>query len=73
MDAYTPYPVEGLAAELGVRRTRIPFVVLSAGWSARRVGFFMQYYSMAIDYPVERRRAAATTVGRSSFPSRLRS
>jgi hypothetical protein len=51
MDAYTPYPVEGLAAELGLKRSRIPFVVLMAGLTGAGVGFFMQFYSMAIDYP----------------------
>ena len=51
MDAYSPYPVEGLAAELGLRRTRIPFVVLIGGLVGRGVGFFMQYYTMAVDYP----------------------
>ena len=51
MDAYTPYPVEGLAAELGLRATRIPFVVLMGGLVGAGVGFLMQYYSMAIDYP----------------------
>ncbi len=50
MDAYTPYPVEGLALELGLRSTRIPFVVLMGGLVGAGVGFFMQYYSMAIDY-----------------------
>ena len=50
MDAYTPYPVEGLAAELGMRKTRIPFVVLMGGLVGAGVGFFMQYYSMAINY-----------------------
>lgn len=50
MDAYTPYPVEGLAAELGMRPTRIPFVVLMGGLVGAGVGFFMQYYSMAISY-----------------------
>ncbi len=50
MDAYTPYPVEGLAAELGMRTTRIPFVVLMGGLVGAGVGFFMQYYSMAINY-----------------------
>jgi len=51
MDAYSPYPVEGLAAELGQRATRIPFVVLTGGLVGAGVGFFMQYYSMAINYP----------------------
>lgn len=53
MDAYTPYPVEGLALELGMRRTRIPFVVLMAGLVGASAGFFMQYYTMAVDYPFD--------------------
>ncbi len=51
MDAYTPYPVEGVADELGLRRTRIPFVVLMAGLIGAAAGFFMQYHTMAVDYP----------------------
>ena len=50
MDAYTPYPVEGLAAELGMRRTRIPFAVLMAGLAGAGFGFYMMYYSMAVNY-----------------------
>ncbi len=50
MDAYTPYPVEGLAAELGMRNNRVPFVVLMGGLVGAGAGFFMQYYSMAIRY-----------------------
>jgi hypothetical protein len=51
MDAYTPYAVEGLASELGLPHTRVPFVVLTAGLVGAAVGFFMQYWSMAVDYP----------------------
>ena len=51
MDAYTPYPVEGLAEELGLKRTRVPFVVLAAGLVGAATGFLMQYWSMAVDYP----------------------
>ena len=51
MDAYTPYPVEGLAEELGMRGSRVPFVVLVAGLVGAAAGFFMQYWAMAVDYP----------------------
>src|SRR5262249_30183493 len=51
MDAYSPYPVEGLAIELGMVRTSVPFVVLVGGLVGAAAGFFMQYWSMAVDYP----------------------
>jgi hypothetical protein len=51
MDAYTPYPVEGLAEELELPRTRVPFVVFVAGLVGAAVGFFMQYWSMGVSYP----------------------
>ncbi len=51
MDAYTPYPVEGLADELDLPRTRVPSVVFIAGLVGAVVGFLMQYWSMAVDYP----------------------
>jgi hypothetical protein len=51
MDAYAPYPVEGLATELGLPSTSVPFVVLVAGIVGAAAGFFMQYWSMAVDYP----------------------
>jgi hypothetical protein len=53
MDAYTPYPVHGLTTELGLRGTRVPFVVLVAGIVGATVGFLMQYWSMAVDYPFD--------------------
>lgn len=52
MDAYTPYPVEGLAAALGMRQTRLPSMVFIGGLVGAGVGFLMQYYTMAIDYPL---------------------
>jgi hypothetical protein len=53
LDAYAPYSVEGLAEELGLHRTRVPFVVLVAGLAGAGAGFLMQYWSMAIDYPFD--------------------
>ncbi|HEY2415171.1 MAG TPA: DUF3341 domain-containing protein [Pirellulaceae bacterium] len=51
-DAHTPYPVDGLPAELGMRRSRIGSIVLIGGLVGAAVGFWMQFYSMAIDYPL---------------------
>jgi hypothetical protein len=52
MDAYTPYPVEGLPAELGLPRTRISLVVLIGGLVGAAGGYFMQYWAAAVDYPL---------------------
>jgi hypothetical protein len=52
MDAYTPYPVEGLAVALGLKRSRIPSVVFVGGLVGAAVGFIMQLYSMSFDYPI---------------------
>ncbi|HEX3997866.1 MAG TPA: DUF3341 domain-containing protein [Pirellulales bacterium] len=52
MDAYTPYPVGGLAQCLGLKRNWIPSIVFFGGLVGAAFGFFMQYYSMGIDYPL---------------------
>ncbi|MCI0555531.1 MAG: DUF3341 domain-containing protein, partial [Anaerolineae bacterium] len=52
MDAYTPFPVEGLAEALGFHRTRLPLLVLIGGLIGCAGGFLLQYYLSAIDYPL---------------------
>ncbi len=52
IDAYTPFPVEGLPDELGLPRTRVPFVVLAGGLTGVCVGFFMQFWCMWANYPL---------------------
>ena len=52
MDAYTPFPVEGLAEALGFHRTRLPLVVLLGGIIGGVGGFLLQYYAAVIDYPL---------------------
>ncbi len=51
VEAYTPYPVEGLASALGHPRNRVPFVTFVCGLVGAGVGFLMMYWSMAVDYP----------------------
>jgi hypothetical protein len=52
MDAYSPYPVEGLAEAIGFRKTRIPMVVLIGALVGAAGGFFMQWFSSVIHYPL---------------------
>jgi hypothetical protein len=50
-DAFSPFPVEGLDEALGVRQTRLPFLVLLGGLIGCVGGYFMLWYSAVIDYP----------------------
>src|ERR1041385_6345099 len=52
MDAYTPFPVHGLPEALGHKRTVVPLIVLLAGICGGIGGYFMQWYAMAVDYPI---------------------
>src|SRR5438128_24869 len=52
MDAYTPYPIEGLAEGLDLRATRVPFVVLLGGLVGAAGGYFLQWWAAAYDYPL---------------------
>jgi hypothetical protein len=52
MDAYSPFPVEGLAEVLDFHRTRLPLLVLLGGLSGGIGGYFLQYWIAAIDYPL---------------------
>ncbi len=52
MDAYTPYPVEGLSDALHFRRTWVPPLVLLGGIIGAVSGYALQYYAAVIAYPV---------------------
>lgn len=52
MDAYSPFPVQGLAEALGRRPTRVPLIVFLGGICGGLAGYFMQWYAMAISYPI---------------------
>jgi hypothetical protein len=51
MDAYSPFPVEGLSEAIGFRRTLLPMLVFGGGVLGALSGFFMQYYASVIAYP----------------------
>ncbi len=52
MDAYTPFVVEGLAEELGFHKTALPKIVLAGGLCGCAGGFLLQYWTSAVDYPL---------------------
>ncbi len=52
MDAYTPFPIEGLAHALGFHRTRVSLVALVGGLIGGFGGFWLQYWCNAINYPL---------------------
>jgi hypothetical protein len=53
MEAYSPFPVDGLAEALGFHRNRIPRMVFLGGLFGGVGGFFMQWFSATIHYPLD--------------------
>ncbi|MGN2248613.1 DUF3341 domain-containing protein [Frateuria sp. GZRe14] len=52
LEAYTPYPVEGLAQALGPMRNRIPLLVLLGGLVGGFGTLLLEWYASVIDYPI---------------------
>jgi hypothetical protein len=52
IDAFAPFPIEGLAHAVGFKGTRLPLVVLLAGILGGISGFYLQYYAAVIGYPL---------------------
>jgi hypothetical protein len=51
-DAFTPFPVHGIEEALGIRRTKLPYVVLLCGIAGGLAGYLLQYYCAVIAYPL---------------------
>ena len=43
IDAFSPFPIEGLAEAIGFRHTRLPLVVLCGGIVGCASGYLLQY------------------------------
>jgi hypothetical protein len=52
IDAYSPFPIEGLAEEIGFHHDEVPLVVLIGGIIGGLTGYSMQYWMSVIDYPL---------------------
>ncbi len=52
MDAFSPFPIEGLAEALGHEFTSVPLLTLLGGMAGGLGAYFMQWYSMSRLYPL---------------------
>ena len=52
IDAYSPFPVEGLAEAIGFHHDEVPLVVLIGGLIGGLTGYLMQYWISVVSYPV---------------------
>src|ERR1700682_3252163 len=52
IDAYSPFPIEGLAEEIGFHHDEVPLVVLIGGIIGGLTGYLMQYWMSVVDYPL---------------------
>jgi hypothetical protein len=52
LDAYSPFPVDGLAEAVGFHGTRLPLIVLIGGIIGGIAGFYLQYWISVIEYPL---------------------
>jgi hypothetical protein len=52
IDAYSPFPIEGLAEAIGFPKNRVPLVTLAGGIIGGLSGYLLQYWISASSYPV---------------------
>ena len=51
-DVYAPYPIHGLDAAMGVRRSRLPWVTFVVGCAALATALVFQFYTAVLDWPL---------------------
>lgn len=50
-DSYTPFPVHGLDRAMGLRPSRLPFIVLAGALVGGSAGMLLQWWTSVVDYP----------------------
>lgn len=50
-DSFCPFPVEGLSQAMGLKRSRVPAIVLTGGLVGGLGGYFMEWYANVVAYP----------------------
>jgi Alternative complex III, ActD subunit len=52
VDAFSPFPVEGLSEAIGFHKTKLPVLVFFGGLAGTCGGFFLQWWPNVIGYPL---------------------
>jgi hypothetical protein len=52
LDTYSPYPLHGVDEALGLSKSNVPKVVLGGGLTGATIGFTMQWFLNAVDFPL---------------------
>jgi hypothetical protein len=52
IEAYSPFPIEGLSDAIGFPQNRVPLMTLLGGIAGGVGGYFMQWYSAVLSYPI---------------------
>ena len=51
-DAHTPFPVHGLEKAMGLKASKLPWIVLLTGLTGAASGMLLQWWTSAVDYPL---------------------
>src|SRR4051794_3812134 len=51
-DAFTPYPVHGLDAAMGIKRSFLPWVTFFAGATGTLTALALEIWTSAFDWPI---------------------
>ncbi len=51
-EAFSPFPMPGIAARLGHRRLVMPAIAIAAGVVCAAIQYYAQYWMNAVDYPI---------------------
>ena len=52
VDVVSPFPIHGLDDVLGIRPSRLPWVTLAGGAVGLSLGFALQYWTAAVNWPL---------------------
>ena len=52
LDAFSPFPIEGLTDALHLHKNKLPLIVLTGGIIGGVTGFLLQYYVTVVNFPI---------------------